>query len=89
MNELPVFNERRYPRSYDGRVVDKPVGLSVRTRLRPGVYWDEQNVLRTCAILEVTHPDGSTSRLAVLDAETHKPISIPWEAFPVEAGPPG
>lgn len=52
--------------------------MHLRIRMRTGVYWDEHNVERPCAILE-----AGTRRLAVLDARTGEPIPDPPSAIPV------
>ena len=64
---------------------DRPVGLTIRTRLRPGIYWDASGAQRDCVILELIKLDGTHVRLSVLDARTREPILDPVEAIPIDA----
>lgn len=57
--------------------------MQLRTRVRPGVYWDESNTERPCGILELITSDGEVRRLAVVDADTGRRILDPIEAIPV------
>ena len=57
--------------------------MNVRIRLRPGIYWDEHNTQRECAIVEVR------GRLVTaLDMATRTPIADPTSAIPVERDEP-
>lgn len=61
-----------------------PGNVSLTTRLRIGVYWDEHGIARPCAILEMIGVDGQHQRLTVIDARTGHPILDPVEAIPVD-----
>lgn len=57
----------------------------LKTRLRPGVYFDAHGIERPCAILEMRGVGADEwKRLAVLDAVTHEPILDPPDAIPIE-----
>lgn len=56
----------------------------LKTRLRPGVYFDTHGIERKCAILEMQGVNADEwKRLSVLDADTHEPILDPPDAIPI------
>jgi len=59
----------------------------LRTRLRPGIYWDETGTERPCGILEIIDQHGEVRRVAVVNAATGEPIPDPVEAIPVGPEP--
>lgn len=63
-----------------------PNVVSLSVRVRPGIYWDEHNFERECAILELTG-FGKPRRLDVLDAGTGKRILDPPSAIAVMSKP--
>lgn len=69
-------------------MTDKPVGLSMRTRLRPGIYWDDQGYQRECAILELVGFNGAVSRLSVVDVRTRETVPDPDAVMLLEVETP-
>lgn len=58
--------------------------MRLRTRLRPGVYWDEHNFERSCVVLELNAGRG-WKRLSVLDAVNGEPLADPPAAITITA----
>lgn len=59
--------------------------MRVRTRVRPGVYFDEHNFERQCVVLEVS-AGREWVTLSALDTRTRERILDPPEALPVQTG---
>lgn len=56
--------------------------VKIATRIRPGIYWDEENRVRRCVVLE-THRGHAWIRLEALDMESRERILDPPAAIPV------
>lgn len=57
--------------------------LTVKTRLRPGVYWDEHNFERRCVVMELNFGGDGWKRLSVLDAVSGEPLADPPAAITI------
>jgi hypothetical protein len=56
--------------------------MRVRTRIRPGIYFDEHNFERSCVVLEV-NAGREWIRLDALDARARERILDPPSALPI------
>jgi hypothetical protein len=56
--------------------------MRVRTRIRPGIYFDEHNFERSCVVLEV-NAGREWIRLDALDARSRERILDPPSALPI------
>jgi len=57
--------------------------MRVRTRIRPGIYFDEHNFARACVVLEA-NAGHRWVLLGALDTRTRERILDPPSALPIE-----
>jgi len=57
--------------------------MRIRTRLRPGIYWDDHNIQRPCVVLEMIDVHGEITIVTALDKVTRDVIPDPPSAIPI------